>query len=845
MIFLIKMPFSGFWAWYARACVVLPVVGWFWAKQICERTAKDLRERWDSLLSGSSVGAKVPEAVPSSPGETAAEQLRQSLARLSAEQQSNSVFYAGPKGILGMGTRWGSWQLAENLVSARPRPGDPPLPQLGRHPRDPRPAAHAGRNTINTGGFPKPSLRHWVVTPIAEGAKAVSRPGGTDVDAYQVKTHAIQDICNKQQFGGGDRHYLGVQWTLWDGQLVLTMLITVTVLHETLRIEVTGHALGPVHGLFTSQAGGQGEGGRQAVRFWETRKIKLPLVDADEVVRLAARAPLTWYPPLLNWLGGSLALPEPFGLRHAWADQPWRHRFMADDALRAATPVLRVVHAAAIRVLEENGVDTEKFGTRAWFLSTLVQDGPRGRPTCTTRRLRGTADGGGSWGLRPSPFGPDGPSSTGGWDRRARPPPASSACPPAAAAAPCVADDRHEVRVAAPARNDVLVEVGGDAGAGDRALVHADVEAVRPGRRTQGRHRLLGQRGQFGGLRVGEVRVVGDMTVGHDHQMAAVVRVQVEHRVDLLAAPDHQAVLVGFGRNRAEGAAVVGTRAGRLVLALDVGHPVGRPQTLERVLRPHSPLLLRLTRHAVQHMTSPVRAVSGGCAKNVRASWTRGRHRLDSRPRQPRGALGQPAELPLALPSLVFLTSYAVQVLADVARSRSRSLPGVSLCRLGAVRRRLRGALAPERAAAALRPHALAGHPGAAPAPPATAAGRQVYEACSDGTDSPARPARARDRLRRSVHRAAGLRRCPLRLPEEHAAPGATIRTFGDAVWWTCATFATVGYGDVAPVTALGRLIAVGMMAIGLALLGAVTGTFASWLLQVFAREDDEKPPGI
>lgn len=79
---------------------------------------------------------------------------------------------------------------------------------------------------------------------------------------------------------------------------------------------------------------------------------------------------------------------------------------------------------------------------------------------------------------------------------------------------------------------------------------------------------------------------------------------------------------------------------------------------------------------------------------------------------------------------------------------------------------------------------------------------------------------------------------------EEHTAPGATIRTFGDAVWWTCATFATVGYGDVAPVTSLGRLIAVGMMAIGLALLGAVTGTFASWLLQVFAREDDERPSG-
>lgn len=374
VVFLIKMPFTGFWAWYARACVVLPVLGWFWAKQICERTAADLRERWSSLLAGSSVGAKVPEAVPSSPGETAAEQLRQSLAKLSAEQQSNSVFYAGPKGILGMGTRWGSWQLAEDLVAAdRTREIHPFRSwDVIRSIHDQ--LRMLERNTLNTGGFPKASIRHWVVTPIAENAKAVARPEGTDVDAYQVRSHAIQDICNKQQFGGGDRHYLGVQWTLWEGQLVITMLITVTVLHETLRIEVTGHALGPVHGLFTSKPEAKTKEVQKSLKFWETRKVKLPLVDADEVVRLAARAPLTWYPPLLNWLGGSLTLPEPFGLRHAWADKPWRHRFMADDALRAATPVLRVVHSAAIRVLEENGVDTEKFGTRAGFLSTQIQD---------------------------------------------------------------------------------------------------------------------------------------------------------------------------------------------------------------------------------------------------------------------------------------------------------------------------------------------------------------------------------------------------------------------------------------------------------------------------------------
>ncbi|WP_327394905.1 hypothetical protein [Streptomyces phaeochromogenes] len=374
VIFLLRLPFGGFWAWYARAAIVMPVVGWFWAQQICERTAKDLRARWEGLLSGGGVGAKIPEAVPGSPGETAAESLRQNLAKLSAEQQSNSVFYAGPKGILGMGTRWGSWQLAEDLVALDENKEIHPFRSWDVIRSIHDQLRMLERGPLNTGGFPRPSIKHWVVTPIGENAGSVSRPGGTDVDAYQVKNHAIQDICNKQQFGSGDRHYLGIQWTLWDGQLVITMLITVTVLHETLRIEVTGHALGPVHSLFTTKPAAKTKQIAKSFKPWETRSKKLPLVDTDEVVRLAVRAPITWYPPLLNWLGGSLALPEPFGLRHAWADQPWRHRFMADDALRAATPVLRVVHAASIKVLKENGVNTEKFGNRSSFLSTAIQD---------------------------------------------------------------------------------------------------------------------------------------------------------------------------------------------------------------------------------------------------------------------------------------------------------------------------------------------------------------------------------------------------------------------------------------------------------------------------------------
>ncbi|MFI7343390.1 hypothetical protein ACIBUY_36275 [Streptomyces sp. NPDC050085] len=377
VIGLVRMPPTGGLAWYLRAAFVAPVIGGVWARQICLRTAADLRDRWAGLLSGGGVGAKIPEAVPGSPGETAAEQLRQSLAKLTAEQQSNAVFYAGPKGILGMGTRWGSWQLAEDLVPSEKGKEIHPFRSWTVIRAIQDQLRMLERGPLHTGGFPKPHVDHWIVTPIGEKAKAVSRPSGADVDAFRIRPHEIERICNEQQFGSGERHYLGIQFTLWDGQLVITMLITVTVLHETLRIEVTGHALGPVNSLFTSKPEPKTKEVSKPIATWETTQKTLPLVDADEAVRLAMRAPLTMFGKGRSYLdakGGKLVLPEPFGLRHAWADQPWRHRFMADDALRTATPVLRVVHAAALRVLEEHGVDTEKFSGRSGVLSGLVQD---------------------------------------------------------------------------------------------------------------------------------------------------------------------------------------------------------------------------------------------------------------------------------------------------------------------------------------------------------------------------------------------------------------------------------------------------------------------------------------
>lgn len=68
-------------------------------------------------------------------------------------------------------------------------------------------------------------------------------------------------------------------------------------------------------------------------------------------------------------------------------------------------------------------------------------------------------------------------------------------------------------------------------------------------------------------------------------------------------------------------------------------------------------------------------------------------------------------------------------------------------------------------------------------------------------------------------------------LSAERGAPGAMITTFWDALWWSFVTVSTVGYGDITPVTGEGRLIGVGLMLGGVALLGVVTATLASWLV--------------
>ncbi|WP_404429802.1 potassium channel family protein [Microbacterium lacus] len=77
-------------------------------------------------------------------------------------------------------------------------------------------------------------------------------------------------------------------------------------------------------------------------------------------------------------------------------------------------------------------------------------------------------------------------------------------------------------------------------------------------------------------------------------------------------------------------------------------------------------------------------------------------------------------------------------------------------------------------------------------------------------------------------------------LDSERGAPGANIETIGDAIWWAFVTLTTVGYGDYYPVTVWGRTVAVLLMCGGVALVGVVTATLASWVLERTGRDAGE-----
>lgn len=77
----------------------------------------------------------------------------------------------------------------------------------------------------------------------------------------------------------------------------------------------------------------------------------------------------------------------------------------------------------------------------------------------------------------------------------------------------------------------------------------------------------------------------------------------------------------------------------------------------------------------------------------------------------------------------------------------------------------------------------------------------------------------------------------------ESSEPGAMIRDLPTAYWWTFTTLATVGYGDVYPITGIGRVIAVVVMLYGVGLVAVATGALASWIIEKIGGVEEQEHP--
>lgn len=69
---------------------------------------------------------------------------------------------------------------------------------------------------------------------------------------------------------------------------------------------------------------------------------------------------------------------------------------------------------------------------------------------------------------------------------------------------------------------------------------------------------------------------------------------------------------------------------------------------------------------------------------------------------------------------------------------------------------------------------------------------------------------------------------------------GVTVQTFTDALWWSFVTTTTVGYGDISPSTAGGRVVAAVLMVFGIGLVSMLTGTIATYFTSKAAQTEKQ-----
>ena len=75
---------------------------------------------------------------------------------------------------------------------------------------------------------------------------------------------------------------------------------------------------------------------------------------------------------------------------------------------------------------------------------------------------------------------------------------------------------------------------------------------------------------------------------------------------------------------------------------------------------------------------------------------------------------------------------------------------------------------------------------------------------------------------------------------ERNAQPD-VFENIGDGIWWAIITFATVGYGDIYPITPLGKLLGCIICLVGVAMVAIPTGIISSSFMSMIQKKERQQ----
>ncbi|MFC4892813.1 ion transporter [Pseudofrancisella aestuarii] len=82
---------------------------------------------------------------------------------------------------------------------------------------------------------------------------------------------------------------------------------------------------------------------------------------------------------------------------------------------------------------------------------------------------------------------------------------------------------------------------------------------------------------------------------------------------------------------------------------------------------------------------------------------------------------------------------------------------------------------------------------------------------------------------------------CVIMFYAEHDAQPEVFSSISNTLWWGIATLTTVGYGDMYPITLLGKLVASGLAILGIGVFAIPSGLIGASFIDEIRREREEK----